>query len=460
MCCVNYSENARVLTMNSLSRVLFWCFVFSCSSYAATDWNVLDNSVIRLVVSQGDEMTTGTAFAVNDDGYYATNHHVIEAALSGAKIIAMESTVPEVKSHAVTIIWHSQAKDLALIRVSSWNNTGLGLYPSEGVRKNQAVVTIGFPGASDISMQNAGFTEPKIKQGVISARQEFPLIANASPTKMFEHDATVNSGNSGGPLVDLCGRVVGVNQSKALSYLNANDLQRGAINIQEGTFFSVRIDELIVALKQNNISYIADSSVCDVITGSVEPWIKWLLFIVLGTVLLLFVFIHKLAASAPDAKIDSRYLSRLIREKIGKQPGNSIVEDKEVKFRRGSNGEIIENGREKNLGEPHPRPLHEVQLKLHAESGYWPVIKLRQDGEAVRVGRDPNQVDVVLEDEYISSLHLEITLIDGEVWVSDPGSSNGSFINATKLDVAKQYKLRSGDRLIFGSENLVYRLQD
>ena len=192
-------------------------FIF-VSQVNAKNKDALDkiyDGVIRLWVDEGQgNYSLGSAFSINEDGYFVTNHHVIASALSGNELVAIESTFPTQVGHPATIVWSSAEKDLAIIQVSGWQRPGLTLALSEHVRKRQHVTSIGFPGASDaFGADNPGFMEPKTKTGTISALTTVLPVNNIN-VGLFEHDATINQGSSGGPLVNECGWVVGINVSK------------------------------------------------------------------------------------------------------------------------------------------------------------------------------------------------------------------------------------------------------
>lgn len=187
------------------------------------DWERLDDGVIRLIVQMQQGIGMGSAFAINNDGYYATNNHVIEASLQGGELTAAEKVGESETLHPATVVWHSAEKDLAIVHVPDWHRPALVLGDSRLVKKNQSVVTIGFPGASDFDLTDPGFSEPKIKRGVISARHTLRQASSGASVDWFEHDAIVNSGNSGGPLMDACGRVVGVNVAKASTDIGVNE---------------------------------------------------------------------------------------------------------------------------------------------------------------------------------------------------------------------------------------------
>ncbi len=157
----------------------------SACTAPVSDWERLDDSVIRLMVVTDKAKGEGTAFAINDQGIYVTNHHVIADALKGGKLVAVEQIVPQEKFHPAEVIWHSREKDLALVEVPDWKRPPLPLGDAARVKKNQQVVAIGFPGASDFGPDTPGFIEPKLKGGIYSAPNRFPLVEGGEPVPLL-----------------------------------------------------------------------------------------------------------------------------------------------------------------------------------------------------------------------------------------------------------------------------------
>lgn len=125
----------------------------------------------------------------------------------------------------------------------------------------------------------------------------------------------------------------------------------------------------------------------------------------------------------------------------------------------------------KNLQEPvfdNQKPLQQFQQKttinsntgsvtlLGVMSGMPPIV-LSPNLEVI-IGRSPN-VNVQIDNKYISNRHLSLTVdSSGKVKVRDLSSSNGTYIDGKKLDANMFYTLKSGERLIIGSEDVVYTL--
>jgi len=138
----------------------------------------------------------GSGFVVAPDGFLVTNHHVIENARNVTVVFV------DGQELSARVVGSDAATDLALLRVAEGGLPAVEIGRSQDLRVGQLVVAIGNP---------LGF-QSTVSAGVVSAlgrnlrSQAGRLIENVIQT-----DVALNPGNSGGPLVDSAGRVVGVN---------------------------------------------------------------------------------------------------------------------------------------------------------------------------------------------------------------------------------------------------------
>lgn len=158
---------------------------------------------ISAKVSGGSSIGSGVAIA--DGGYIITNFHVI----SGARNITVYFAD---KSNAkAEFVWGDSGLDLALIR-SSQNLPHLATAPLSSVAVGEDVLAVGTP--LSLNFQHT-FTK-----GIVSALNRTIEIESLGGyttymQNLIQHDASINSGNSGGPLIDQEGKVIGINSLKA-----------------------------------------------------------------------------------------------------------------------------------------------------------------------------------------------------------------------------------------------------
>ena len=138
----------------------------------------------------------GSGVVVAPDGYVLTNAHVVEGASS------IEVTFVDGRALAAQVVGADRASDLAIVRVSATSLPHVRTAGPAALRQGQLVVAIGNP---------FGF-QSTVSTGVVSATgralrgRDGRLVEN-----LVQHTAPLNPGNSGGPLVDFRGRLVGVN---------------------------------------------------------------------------------------------------------------------------------------------------------------------------------------------------------------------------------------------------------
>lgn len=135
----------------------------------------------------------GSGFIISNDGFIVTNAHVIE----GAESILV--SLPDQRQFDAQVIGSDERTDIAVLKVNATGLPALEMGDSKNLKVGQWVLAIGSP---------FGF-EYTATQGIVSALAR--SLPSDSYVPFIQTDVAVNPGNSGGPLFDLDGRVIGVN---------------------------------------------------------------------------------------------------------------------------------------------------------------------------------------------------------------------------------------------------------
>ena len=139
---------------------------------------------------------TGSGFVWDDAGHVVTNYHVV------AEGDAFQVRFADQKSFEAKLVGVEPSKDLAVLRVTGHDGTGLPIGTSGDLRVGQAVFAMGNPFGLDHALTT----------GVVSALgREIKAMNGRTIQDVVQTDAAINPGNSGGPLIDSAGRLVGVN---------------------------------------------------------------------------------------------------------------------------------------------------------------------------------------------------------------------------------------------------------
>lgn len=150
---------------------------------------------------EGRAQTLGSGFMISADGYLITNYHVIKDA---SKVIVKMANKKEYKGDEVTVVGTDPHTDVALLKIESNEKfPALTFGNSDGVRVGDWAIAIGNPFQ----------LEGTVTVGVISAtgRSDIALPEGPDYQSFLQTDAAINFGNSGGPLVNIRGEVIGIN---------------------------------------------------------------------------------------------------------------------------------------------------------------------------------------------------------------------------------------------------------
>lgn len=143
---------------------------------------------------------TGSGFVLTEDGYIVTNHHVIADADEGTVVVQFYSG----EEYPAAIVGTDSMNDVALLKIEAEGLQTVTVGDSNEVEVGETVEAIGNP------LGDLTFT---MTAGYISALDR-EIDTDGTVINMLQTDAAINSGNSGGPLFDMNGNIIGVTTAK------------------------------------------------------------------------------------------------------------------------------------------------------------------------------------------------------------------------------------------------------
>ncbi|WP_246818783.1 MULTISPECIES: trypsin-like peptidase domain-containing protein [unclassified Corynebacterium] len=193
-------------------------------------------SIYSITRSGGAE---GSGSIISPDGYVLTNHHVVAGADQGGRL---EVTMNDGSRHSATFIASDATTDVGVIKIDDVNDLPyLQFGDSDATAVGQEVVAVGSPLGLNAT----------VTSGIVSAKNR-PVRASqeggeSSLIDAIQTDAAVNPGNSGGPLVDMEGNIIGMN-SMIASLSSGSSSEGGSIGLGfaiPSNFAKRMADELI-----------------------------------------------------------------------------------------------------------------------------------------------------------------------------------------------------------------------
>jgi len=161
----------------------------------SSDFSGIVEDAIKSVVTIKTDVSQGSGFFIADGGYIVTNAHVMEDA-TRATIYTYDG-----ESHSVYKLGENSEMDITLLRINETEYEPLELADSDDVKQGEQVIAIGNPYGLSFS----------VTQGIVSNIHQ---TGENGLDAYIQIDAALNSGNSGGPLIDKQGEVIGINNFK------------------------------------------------------------------------------------------------------------------------------------------------------------------------------------------------------------------------------------------------------
>ena len=457
-----------------VSSLVLAVFFFFHDAVAEPEFDALEKSVVRIVKQTNMGFGAGTGFVINDGGYIATNVHVI----AGGRVIKAIPTNSNTM-YDVEVIAMSDELDLAIVRAPGINlpPVTLSLAPS---KKGQKVWVIGYPGGAD---RNRPAHDPTVQDGVIG--RIFTGAWKVQKFRIIQHNAPTNPGNSGGPLLDDCGRIIGVNTQASLVVIASSSSGVTRVPHAAGIYWSSHIEELAKFLRDNAISFLSEDEPClpaDSTRRSVEEE---------RTPQDAEQTRRQVEEEMERARRDAEQTRRQVEEEMERarrdaEQTRSQVEEARQQFLiwgillgalaltalvlalKKSRHQIIrvadhisrhfktkESSRVAQRRATEKLPEYGLMLTGFDSNGHRIRIALPPTAFASQrlgfsLGRHPDLVDEIIKDKNVSRRQARIAVQAGKFYIEDLNSCNGTFLNHDKLSPFNPTLLNYGALVRFG----------
>lgn len=196
----NYEENVEKDSNNTSERS-----IIEDASKSVVGISKLENSGIAFYADDKNLIGVGSGVLISENGYILTNEHV-----AGSKYSNVYVTLENGAKYNSNVIWSDSSLDLAIIKIPGENFNYLNLGDSDRIFLGENVYAIGNPIGAEF--------QRTVTKGIISGKNRtIKIVENDKEMYMedlIQTDATINNGNSGGPLINDNGELLGINTVK------------------------------------------------------------------------------------------------------------------------------------------------------------------------------------------------------------------------------------------------------
>jgi serine protease Do len=203
----------RISLTSSLIAGLLWTSVVSAED--PNPAGIRRGKKATALVVLGTKRGYGTAFCIDSAGYFITNHHVVAKVGHSNKVrLVVNTAEANEKEYDAVVIRSDKDTDLALLRVDSGKDdkfTALEIGGVDKLSETQQVVAFGYPFGTSLAIKQKAYPSMSVNVGRITS-----LRKDKGKLQQLQFDAQVNPGNSGGPVLNAAGEVIGVVRSGVL----------------------------------------------------------------------------------------------------------------------------------------------------------------------------------------------------------------------------------------------------
>jgi len=283
------------MTQHSLLFATASLALFLATSAAAIEPTAvarkIEPSMVRVIVEGPGRSGGASGFVVSAQGHIATVYHVIHPhVVGGWDLYVVESgAAPEARRPA-TVVHAYPEEDLAVLKVEGLDRPPAELSETgiDSLTKGSTLFAIGFPGAGE---RLGADSRTSFTAGIANRIFTGAWTEDAPQIHIIQHSAATNPGNSGGPVVNPCGQVVGINTERETAMLITPTGMPIVYDVIQGVFFASHISLLQDKLRALGVPYNGSRQACLVILGVASTNFHWYLLAALVVVLVLVLLL-------------------------------------------------------------------------------------------------------------------------------------------------------------------------
>ncbi|MBV5299006.1 MAG: trypsin-like peptidase domain-containing protein [Rhodoferax sp.] len=424
-----HTDGEFSLPGNFVVLVLIFSLAGSTRASADSLTEAMRSSTVPVVcLVSSINVGTGSGFLVADGKHLVTNRHVIACTDEGGKAGIMAANGELVQA---AVIWQSAAKDLAVLRVET--NPGgqaVSFATRSAMDERDRVIVAGYPGAALRSIRDFG--RVSFAEGIISKFTE--LDSPEGTVRHIQITAPVNPGNSGGPLFNELGLVVGINVQKSMTAVLVVDpaapqgLRQQRVPLGEGVAWAILSDELLVELERLHLPFKAARSKPNAFTAEFgrQPVLFTLLGLTMGLTMLA--------------------VGLLVN------PRRRVMLKDALTRRRG-----LVTGHVANPAKAAQTPV------LRGITGPYANTNVPLDNEKIAIGRDASLCQLVLPADAANIGRRHCTVrwdqATAAFWLEDCWTGNGTFLdNGERIDSGQPHRLKPGDRFYLANRHCQFEV--
>ena len=222
---------APAATGNSVSGTVSYVDAYTAGQVYAQNVNsvvLIECTVTANMYGQTTTgMSAGSGFVLTEDGYVVTNYHVVQGATSVSYVLH------DGTRYSAEVVGYDDTNDVAVLKAEASGLDPVALGSSDNLIVGDQVVAIGNP---------LGELTSTLTVGYVSAKER-DVTTDGTVINMIQTDAAINSGNSGGPLFNMKGEVVGITTAK----YSGSSSSGASI---EGIGFAIPIDDVLEGIEE------------------------------------------------------------------------------------------------------------------------------------------------------------------------------------------------------------------